>query len=77
MRVPRYVPESPELLADREWEEYTRWQSTREANAEKSDLIKDRCVLTGLMSFDVAGPECIRIGVPESFSHAYDAEVAA
>ncbi len=67
MRVPKYVSESPELLAARAWEESTRWKTRREADAELLDRSKDwRNPLTGE-----------RFGVPEIFCHCYDSEVAA
>lgn len=65
MRVPRYVPESPELIQAREWEENTRWQTSSEANLAFLDLSKD---------WTMRGVRC---GVSAFFSHAYDAKVAA
>lgn len=66
MKVSHYVPESDSLKADRLWEENTRWQTTMEAYALSLDRSKD---------WTLGGVRC---GVPEAFSHAYDAaEVAA
>ena len=65
MRVPKYVSESPKLLAARAWEENTRWQTMDEARLSFLDLSKD-WTMNG-----------VRCGVPEAYSHAYDAEVAA
>ena len=66
MRVPKYVPESESLKAARLWEENTRWQTLKEATLSFVDLSKD-WTMNG-----------VRRGVPESYSHSYDAaEVAA
>lgn len=68
MKAPKYVSESPELIQAREWEENTRWQTLQEIKAAIGDSRKDLLGFTGK-----------RFGVPESYSHAYDAprEVAA
>ena len=67
MRVPKYVSESPELLAARAWEENTRWQTSTEVFEESLDRTKD---------WTICGVRC---GVPESYSDLYNAprEVAA
>lgn len=74
-----YVPESPELLADRRWEEETSWQTVREAESDKADLMKDYCRTCGFIHLTDSAYRSERIGVPESYSHLYDApgEVAA
>lgn len=67
-----YLPESEDLKQARVLEQASSWQTVREAESDRADLIKDRCALSGLGD-DILAESCIRRGVPESYSHLYDA----
>jgi len=75
MRVPNYVAESPDLLADRE-AEWWSLMTTHEEHACYLDLRKDWCSFCSKQGVQTLGPACTRIGVPEVYSHAYDAHPA-
>lgn len=78
MRVPKYVSESPELLAARAWEEETGWETVREAEAGRADRMKDMCKLDpSAYAHEACTPACWRCGVPLAFSHAFDAKEVA
>lgn len=67
--VPAYLPESDDLIAARR-AEMASGQTAAERQSDEYDLGKDYCI------FHRNNPEpgCIRYGVPEVYSHLYDAE---
>lgn len=72
-RIYTYLPESEDLKQARVLEQASSWQTVREAESDRADLIKDRCVMCWPLACDALfGGR--RRGIPERFSHLYDAQ---
>lgn len=69
MKRPRYIPESDDLIAARRAEQAME-QSRADHIFELNDRLKDTCLFHG--NSPLIG--CVRRGVPEVYSHLYDAD---
>lgn len=69
MKLPHYIPESDDLIASRRAEQASSVQ-TSEWQSWIDTRRKDECPL----HLNNVQPYCVRRGVPESYSHLYDAD---